>query len=266
MSGTKFFDYNYALQAFGGAVIASSNDTKKWYAFDGNKRTRWITSGEATDGDAVSIERDFQTNRVVRCLFVYDTNISDIAFYYWNGTAYVEFQDGVNCEIIKSTDYKHIYVEAAANITTAKIKITGSATLTANQEKYIGLFHSFKLLGALAYPIALNPTRNLEQVKHKLDNAKYFIIDKGEAAEFSLKIKSHINQADIDLLEALKERKAEFYIWPNGADESQFTYSFAPYRFKDLYKVCLVDKFSPEYTGNYYRAGLNDTLKMVEVD
>jgi len=262
--GITFFDFNFALQEFGGTVAVSSNDAVKWLAFDGRKDTRWLSSGEDTDGDAISLGRDLETNRDIRAFYIYNTNIANIAFEYYDGS-WQTVTDGVNAVITKSADGKYIYVLLNAKITMSKIRITGSNTIVADNEKEIYNIYAFDLIGTLEFPINPNPTEKLNEKVLKKEDSKNIVITKGDSLEFSLNIKSHINQNDIDLLETLKRRKTEFHIWINAGVEGQFIYSFAPYRFKDIYKVARVRGGNPSLTKNLYWTGLNDRIRLVEV-
>ena len=262
--GITFFDFNYALQEFQGDVSVSSNDETKWLAFDGNKNTRWQSSGEDTDGNAVFIERDFETNREIKALFIYNTNILNIAFEFYDGS-WNNITDGVNATITKTADNKYIYVLLDAKTTMSRIRISGSNTIVTNEEKYVFDVYAFDLIGTLEYPIDPNPTEQVNETIFKKEDSKNIVITKGNSFDFSLAIKSHINQNDIDLLETLKDRATEFYIWINAGVEGQFDYSFEPYRFRDIYKVARVRGGSPSLTKNLYWTGLNDALRLIEV-
>ncbi len=262
--GITFFDFNYALKEFNGSVTVSSSDETKWFAFDGSKKTRWLTTGEDTDGDSVSIERDFEANRSIQVLFIYNTNISNIAFEYYDGSWH-SLTHSSNCTIIKSSDNKHIYVLIDSITTMSKIRITGSNTITANQEKYIYEIYAFKKIGTLEYPVDIEGSDEINQDKFKKEDSKATLINKGISWDFTLRFRSHINQNDIDLYNTLKSRETEFYIWVNAGLESQFKYKFEPYRFQDIYKVGRDRGGSPALTDNLYWTGLNDILRLIEV-
>lgn len=262
--GITFFDFNFALQEFLGTVTVSSNDASKWLAFDGRKDTRWRSSGEGTDGNAISIERDFETNRDIKAFFVYNTNIDNIAFEYYDGSWH-NITDPTNATITKSADGKYVYILLNSKTTMSSIRISGSNTIIANNEKEVYGIYAFDLIGTLEFPIDPNPTENLNQTIFEKEDSKNSIITKGESWDFSLSVKSHINQNDIDLLETLKNRDTEFYIWINAGVEGQFDYVFEPYRFRDIYKVARVRGGNPSLTKNLYWTGLNDSIRLVEV-
>jgi hypothetical protein len=259
--GIRFFGTDYNNQAFGATVTVSSSDTKKNFMFDGLVATRWISSGEGTDGNAVSIEVDYGVNRTFDCFYIYNTNIDDITGWYWNGSSWVE----ITATITKSADGRYIFIKLPAAVTAQKVKLTGSNTITANQEKTVTLFYTFEEIGQFEYFPDLTPKFNTNQNQFALDDGRNFIIERGESFEADITFKSHVNQNDITLALELLARKEPFFIWPNGGDESIFTYKFPPYRFQDIYKVARVGDNTPKHTNNYYKAGMNDKFKVVEV-
>lgn len=263
--GLRFFGTNYAELQFGGTITVSSGDNTKEFAFDGLSGTKWLTSGENTDGNSVSIEMDFGFNRTFDALYIYNTNISDIVVSYWNGASYTTINSG-NASIIKSDSEQFIFIKLNSAITTAKIKATGSNTITANQEKYITQIMAFSEIGQFEYFPEFSPEIESEQNVFKTTDGRALIIERGEAFSAKIDFKSHVNQNDIDLAEELFARKEPFFIWPNGGDQDGiFRFSFRPYRFQDIIKVSIIGKRKPEFTKNYYRAGFNDSMNLVEV-
>lgn len=262
--GIKFFDENFAEQAKGGTVTPSSGTSTQWFAFDGRKDTFWVTSGEGTDGDSVSLERDFQTSRTIDTLYIYNTNIDNIAYDYWNGASWTSIT-GSNATITKSSDGMYIHIKLNSATATEKIRITGSNTIVADEEKKVGLVIATSELGQLAYRPFLIPEIELNQIIHDLDDGRSFIIEKGENFKCELQFKSHVNQADIDLIESIISAKKPFHIWPCGGDVAQFRFLFRPYRFQDVFKMGITGKLTPFLTRNFYGAGYNNPVKMIEV-
>ncbi|MCA9405047.1 MAG: hypothetical protein KC684_00785 [Candidatus Omnitrophica bacterium] len=261
--GLRFFAKDYNNIGLGGTVTASSADGTKEFAFDGLISTKWLTSGEGTDGDAVSLEMDYGTNRQFDCFYVYNTNIEDIVIAYWNGSSWVDV-DSSNAAIVKSSGNNFVFAKMNSEITTQKVRITGSNTIDADNEKYVTQFLAFAELGQFEYFPTLRPRIKNYQNKFKTSIGKNIIIDRGEVFEADIVFKSHVNANDIALATTLLERKETFYIWPNGGDEDIFSYSFKPYRFKDIFKVSIVDDNNPEFTKNYYKSGYNNIIKVVE--
>lgn len=263
--GLRFFSTNYAEIQFGGTITVSSGDTTKEFAFDGLPGTRWITNGEGTDGNAVSLEMDFGFNRTIDSLYVYHTNISDIVLSYWNGASYTTINSG-NATIIKDTTNQFVFVKLNAPVDTQKVKVTGSNTITTNQEKFVTQLMAFSEIGQFEYFPDFDPEIEPEQNVFKTTDGRGFVIERGEAFSAKVTFKSHVNQNDIDLAEELYARKEPFFIWPHGGDEDGiFRFSFRPYRFQDIIKVTVIGKRSPQFSKNYYKSGFNDVMNLIEV-
>lgn len=262
--GIRFFGTDYCENQFEGTPDASSRATFAEFAFDGLIGTKWTSDGENTDGNEVYLEMDFGISRTIDSFFVYNTNIEDIEVQYWNGSAWVSCTSG-NATIVKSTDLYHYFVNLNTAVTTQKVRVAGGDTITANQEKYVTLFRAFYELGQFEYFPDLKPKYTPKQNVFDTTDGRGFVIERGESFSAKLTFKSHVNQNDITLIESLIARKQEFFMWPNGGDESIFTYEFRPYRFQDIFKVAIVGDTSPKLTKNYYRAGYNNEIDLKEV-
>ena len=258
--GFRFFGTDHNNIAFSNTVTVSSRDANKDFMFDNLIYTRWISDGENTDGDAISVEVDYVTNRTFDSFYVYNTNIDDIAIDYWDGLAWVSVSG-----LTKSSESRYVFGYLSSPITATKVRITGSNTIVADQEKSITLFYTFLEIGQFEYFPTPKYKNNNKLKIMKLDDGRNFIIERGGAFENELTFKSHVNQNDIDLTRTLIDRKEPFYVWPCGGDVSIFTYSFKPYRFQDIFKVAIIGPDGGEHTKNYYKAGYNDKIKMVEV-
>lgn len=262
--GLRFFGTNFADLVFGGTITASSADNTKEFAFDGLSGTRWISDGEGTDGNAVSLEMDFGFNRTIDCLYVSNTNIEDIVLAYWNGASYTNITVS-NATIITDASGQYVFVKLNASVDTQKIKLTGSNTITANQEKYVTQFMAFAEIGQFEYFPDFEPEIEPKQNVFETTDGRAVVIERGEAFAARITFRSHVNQNDIDLAEELYARKEPFFIWPHGGDESGiFRFSFRPFRFQDIIKVTIVGKRSPKFSKGYYRAGFNDSMNLIE--
>ena len=259
-NGIRFFATDFNANAFSNTVTVSSRDANKTFMFDNLIYTRWYSSGEDTDGNAISIEVDYGTNRTIDSIFVYNTNIEDIVIEYWDGDSWETFGT-----ITKSDDNKYVFAHLSSPVTCTKVRITGEDTITPDEEKYVTLFYSFLEIGQFEYFPTPKYKNNIKQNIQKLNNGKNFVIELGDTFELDLTFKSHVNQNDIDLMRTLIDRKEPFYIWMCGGDTSIFTYEFKPYRFQDMFKVAIVGGDQASLTKNYYKAGYNEKVKMIEV-
>ncbi len=262
--GLRFFGTDFANKTFEGTITASSADTLKTFAFDGLKGTRWTSSGENTDGDSVSLEMDFGFNRTIDSFYIYNTNIDNIVIATWNGSSWDDVTVS-NATIVKRSDDFFVFAKLTNSVTVDKIRVTGSNTIVANEEKHVSMFLAFLEIGQFEYFPIFKPEVDPSQNVFETTNGLGFIIERGEAFRALLEFKSHVNTNDIALATTLLERKEPFYIWANGGDESIFTFNFKPFRFEDIFKMSIVGINKPEFTKNYYKAGYNNTVKLLEV-
>lgn len=262
--GLRFFGTDYAENAFGGTPDASSREDFAEFAFDGLPGTRWTSENQNTNGNVAFVEMNFGVNRVIDSFYVYNTNIEDVEVQYYSGSAWVTCNTSI-ATITKSTDLAHLHVKLNASVTTQKIRVTGSNTITADQEKHVTLFHAFLEIGQFEYFPDFTPKITPKQNVFSTMDGRGFVIDRGEQFTAKIKFASHVNQNDINLAEELLDRKEPFFVWPNGGDESLFKFSFRPYRFQDLFKVSVTGESQPKLTKNYYKGGYNNTLNLTEV-
>ena len=262
--GLRFFGTDYAALAFGGSPTASSSIANSQFVFDGLTGTKWISSGENTDGNDVFVEMDYGFGREIDSFFVYDTNIEDVEVQYFVSPSWIT-ASASNATIVKSLDLMHMFVKLNAAVTATKVRVAGGDTITPNQEKYVTQFLTFNELGQFEYFPDADPLFSPEQNVFNTTDGRNFVIERGESFAMKINMKSHKNQNDINLAMSLLERKEPFYIWPNAGDESIFTYKFKPFRFQDIFKVAHVGAYGPKYTNNYYKSGLNTILNLIEV-
>lgn len=269
LKGIRFFGTDFNNAQFDGVSDASSAPLNSGFAFDGLISTRWISSGQNTDGNAIYLEMNYGFNRTVNSFYVYNTNIANVQVEYWNGSSWIIFT-GSNSTIIKSVDTNYLFVRSNTDITTTKVRVIGSNTTPANQEKSITLFYAFTELGQLQGFPAFVPTFNLIQDVFNVTDGRNFIIERGEVFNATITFVSHQIQNDINLANTLFSYKQPFFVWPNGGNESLFRFQFRPFRFQNIYKVAVSlgsssTPSTPSFTNNYYKAGYNDTLNLVEV-
>ena len=262
--GLRFFGTNFNENQFGGTPDASSRTDFAEFAFDGLIGTKWTSSGEDTDGNDIFLEMDYGISRNIDSFFVYNTNIDDVEVQYHNGSIWITIGDGI-ATITKSIDGNHLFVKLDSSVNTQKVRVIGSDTIVANEEKHVTLFYAFIELGQFEYFPKLKPRFTPKQNVFDTTDGRGFVIERGEAFSGKIEFKSHVNQNDITLAESLIARKSEFFIWPNGGDESIFSFSFRPFRFQDIFKVAIIGDSRPELTKNYYKAGYNNVINLKEV-
>lgn len=264
MGGLRFFGTDWCELPFGNTITANSNADLQDFMFDNKESTKWISDDKSTSGLPISVEIDFGQQRCIDSVFIRNTNISDIEVQYYVSPDWATFGD-TNATILKSADSKNVFIKSNETLYPTKMKIYGTDTITLGQEKYVSIFRAFCEIGQFEYYPMFEPKRKRFQSVFNTMDGRRVIIERGERFEAMLKFKSHVNQNDIDLIEELLERREPFFIWACAGDTSVFTYSFYPFRFKDLFKVSIEGDSKPYLTKNYYKAGYNDDIKISEV-
>lgn len=256
----RIFGFDYSQQDYNGSITVSSGSSTMWYATDNNRYTRWTTSGQSGTADLATWTRDFGIPRAIDSIFVYQSNIKNVNIHYGTGNSELP-----NCTVSRSADGYHSFFKFDS-VSTNCFRLSGTSTLVAGDEKYINEVFITQQLGQFEYPVKFKGGVEKSQVDHKLENGRHFIINKGNALKGSLEFKSHVSGTDVTLFNTLLFRDAEFLLWLNGGHEDQFTYKFYPYRFEDFFKVSILKGAQPSYTDNYYKAGLNVKVDIIEVE
>ncbi len=258
----RFYDRNILFSSYGGTISGSSNASLTVSAFDENKRTQWFSSGENTDGNSVFLENILVNQSNIDTIFILNTNINNITIEVDIGAGYVSLS---NFTLTKSNDGRNYYYKLNSTISILKIKISGSNTITANQEKEIGEIMAFEELGRIAYYDDIKGDKIKLQTISKLRFGKVDIITHGQYYTFKLKLKNHYVSNDNAIIELLMNRDYEFFIWINDNDEDNIVMYQEPYRFEDVYKVVIQKKVKADYKDNYTAGGINLDLDLIEV-
>lgn len=256
----RFFDTNVLYTLFGNTINASSGTPS--LAFDEKTRYGWTSDGEDTDGDSVYIENILTQTTPVDRIFIRESNISNMSIEVNLGAGDIPL---VYSEIISSADgTSHLYI-LTTPIVTQKVKITGSNTIVANQEKTIKQIYAFSELGRLENFDNIVPRRERLQKISKLQAGKVDVIDFGRHFSFKLGLKAHYVEDDNDVINMLAQRDNPFFIWINDNTESIMKMYQEPFKFKDLYKVSVQKPDSMRFTKNLYFSGIDDSINMIEV-
>jgi hypothetical protein len=261
----RFFDTNYLFENFGGTVDASSATAIASLAFDEDTAFAWTSDGEGTDGDAIYLERVLTTAATVNRIFVRQTNISDLTIQVDIGAGYVSLATATAFTLTKSNDGTNYFYELDNSIAIDSIKFEGEDTITANEEKTIGQAYAFMELGVLANNDDIKPKRDRVQVITKLNSGKVDVVTKGRTWSFKLKLKSHYNESDNDIIDTVLQRDSEMWLWINDDQEDSMKMVQEPFRFQDLYKVEFQKGDSMRFNKNMFFSGVNVDFNLIEV-
>jgi hypothetical protein len=260
--GIKFFDRSYSditrLDIGEITVTIDSGDPLKELMFNRRRLDKWESSGAASDLTDVVLEIDFLTNRTISDLILIDTNLKDFKLDYWTGAVFSNvFTETANA----SSFYHKIFTPQV----TTKIKFTMSKTIVANEEKEIVEFIISNLIGQLEFRPLLQARNQANVQENKMINGKSKFVFNETQHIFNLQIRNYTNINDRILLQTLTDLADSFLIWPSGGDITQFSHPDEGYRLEDIFLVSRFNFPSPQYTGNYYKAGTNFDLLLKEV-
>lgn len=262
---TRFFDTNYLFENFGGTFGASSSSATAYLSFDEDRSFSWSSDGEGTDGDAIYLERTLDAPATVNRIFVKDTNISNLTIEVDVGVGYVALSSASTFTLIKSNAGDNYFYELDSSINLSKIKLIGSNTIVANQEKTIKQCLAFQELGVLSSNDDIQPKRTRIQAITKLNSGKVDIVNKGLTWEFKLKLKSHYKAEDNAIINAILQRSAEIWVWLNDNNEDSMVMLQEPWRFGDLYKLTFQKGDAPRFDKNMFFSGINVDFNLIEV-
>jgi len=256
----RFFDTNWLFEAFGGTYSASSGFPL--LCFDEENKYPWTSSGEATDGNAIFVERVLLNVVPVNRIFIKQTNINNITIEIDTGSGYVALSNFI---LTKSNDGTQYFYELGAIVSLLKIKISGSNTTPTNQDKSIQQILAFTELGVIKAIDDISPKKNRVQKISKLNTGKVDVINKGSYFSFDLRFKAHYNSSENGIIQTLINNDNAFWLWINDDEEDSMVMIQEPYRFGDIYKVAQQKDSNLSFTGNAFFSGIDAVTNLVEV-
>ncbi len=257
----RFFDTNWLFNRLDGTITASSGFPD--FAFDEDSQFAWNSSGEGTDGDAIFVTRTLAASQPIKAIFIQNTNINNITIDVDVGAGFVALS---SFTLTKSDDGMNYYYSLDSIITILAIRINGSNTITADQEKSIGQILAFRELGQIKNIDSIEPSLKRIQKVSQLLAGKKDIINKGRQFDgISLGFKTHFKSADNAMIAILLSRDEGLWLWINDNNEEVQIMKQEPFRFGDIYKVAIEKNHKLKYTGNLFFSGIDLKLKLVEV-
>jgi hypothetical protein len=258
----RIFDTNYLFENFGGSISASSNVNAAPFAFRELKFLNWTSNGENNDLNEAYLERilddSLSTNRIV----LLGCNLTTPVIQVDTGSGYADLSNFT--KITSNDGLNHLFVLDSV-ISISKIKVKGSTTIVANQEKYVQQMMAFKEIANLPNFADIQPSKDRIQAINKLANGKVDIINKGYTWSFKIKFKAHYSAADNIYISEILNRDSEMWIWINDDLEDVIFMKQEPYRFQDFYKVAFQKKHSPQFNKNAFYSGLDVDFDLIEV-
>lgn len=260
-----FFDTNFLFNGFGGSSTASSAAVSSSLSFDEDAAFSWTSNGEGTDGDVVFLERILDNTALINRIFVRDTNINNLTIEVDLGAGYVSLGTATSFTLLKSDAGSTYYYKLDSSISLLKIKLSGSNTITPNQEKTIRQCYAFSELGRIQSTDDIKPTRKRIQSVNSLNVGKWDIINRGISWSFKIKLKSHYKESENDIINTLLQRNSEVWIWLNDEQEDSIKMLQEPFRFDDIYKVGLQKSDKMKFSDNMWFSGIDVEFDFVEL-
>jgi hypothetical protein len=260
--GIKFFDRSYSditrIDIGEITVTIDSGDSLKELMFNRRKLDKWQSSGAASDLTDVVLEIDFLTNRTISDLILIDTNLKSFELEYWTGSIW-------SSVFTESSNTSSFFHKIFTPQVTTKIRFTMSTTIIPNEEKEISEFIITGLIGQLEFRPLAQPRHQGNIQENKMINGKSKFVHNETQHIFNLQVRNYTNINDRILFQTLFDLPDSFLFWPSGGDISQFSLPDEGYRLEDIYLVGRTNAPSPQYTGNYYKAGTNFDMLLKEV-
>lgn len=259
-----FFDTNWLFNNFGGTVSASSGSPQ--FAFDEDEQFSWNSVSEGTDGNAINVDRVLDSSVPINAIFIQDTNISNLTIEVDIGAGYIALNLASSFTLTKSQDGTQYYYLLDNTINILKIRILGSNTITANQEKTISQILAFRKLGQIQNIDSILPNLKRIQKVSQLLSGKKDIINKGRQFDgITLGFRTHYKETDNGIISILISRDDNFWIWLNDSNEISQKMIQNPFRFRDVYKVAVEGSHRLNYTDNMFFSGIDLRLKLSQV-
>lgn len=256
----RIFDTNRLFENLGGTIAVSSGTGQ--FAFDEDSQFGWSSDGEGTDGNTIFLTRTLESIESIDSIFIKETNINNITIEVDVGAGFVALSDFT---LTKSDDGMNYYYRLGSSINIDAIRINGSNTITANEEKTIAQILAFEELGQIKNIDTIDSKIKRVQKVSRLNSGKKDIINKGRYFEFVLGFKTHFRSADNAIIATLLDRDDAMWIWINDGAENVQVMSQQPFRFEDIFKVSIEKDNGVKYTNNLFFSGMDIKLKLTEV-
>lgn len=251
----KFFGPNHVDETCTFS-FTSANSNLSANLYDRNRTSKLQSSGsnDATNEDWVIT---FPSSKTFNRIWVDNHNIKSGNIQYWDGAAYQNFSTAATWSANADTTS---YFEFDS-VTCTQIRLRGTTTMVANDEKYVGELRVFTELGTPAINASTVDQQFIDKAvnSEKADGGNVFILF-GRKYRARWKFTS-ASADDVTLFETLKTLNTPFFIWPcGGSGQNEYGY-----RLQDMFFVNYLGGFAPNLKGNLYGIGSNIEIEVAEV-
>lgn len=243
--GTNFVDDDCTY------TLTSADSTLSSYLFDRDRNTS-LTSIGSSDAANEDFVIEFAASKTFNRILIDNHNIKSGSLQYWNGSAYVDFSSAISWSANATTTHYYEF----NSVSTTKIRLRMSTTITANDQKRVGSLYVMLELG----DVSANPTR--VPIKYAAAQNKQIAADNGTIlVRFGKKFQAELffsdaTDADVTLFETLWDSGQSFHVYMcGGTGQTQ-----RGYRLQDIYLVNFVNDFEPNLKGDLF--GIGTTIKL----
>ncbi len=258
--GIKFFEESVCLFRDGATITATSNNTNAKVVLTNDRRLRWESIG-SDDTTTETLEITFSGSETINRIYLAGNN-----FLSYN----IKYDNAGWVTITPTTSFNEegvIYYEFA-DITTTKLQINCTTTQVADEEKTLTTALAMAEVGQFnLFPDIKSVKIDRNETKKKTLNEKYLVQKGFKTRAFSIGFPAYSEQDDLELMTSLFEREEPFYVWLCGGKygATYFKPIIEPFTLDDMITMQTRDSLSNKYKNNYYKGGINTTLKLVEV-
>lgn len=260
----KFFrksrcDYSFSYVS----ATASNTPGSAANTLQRSNRTGWGTTG-SSDAENTTFQVNFGDAVTIDSILLIGHNWKNYKIQYLanDGVTWTDFNPVVNPT--NSTDTTTLH--SVPNTVTTALLVTIFGTQVPNAEKILNQFIATTLLGQLAgWPVINKPTLSRSLLAQPVISGKVNMAQQVGAFSCMLNVQVWSSDADLSLMETLKNATEGFLFWPCGGDQTQFLTVREGYRLQDIYLCRFKNEWTPQLYKGFYRSGMTIQTELVEV-
>jgi hypothetical protein len=263
--------YNNYLVDYANTITLSSG-TNSNYLYDFDRSTKWQSSG-SNDTTTESIIVTFTSSQSISRLLFINENWKDYHVYYWNGSDYADFASvykdattAVASSISATANTNTSLYYEFTEVSTTKIKIEITKTLTTDAEKYLYELYIGKEIGTFTADLASLPNSikpvysNTNAIYNKKSNGGIIKYERSNKFNAQFDIKELLNTADQTIINIMYDQ-GQFAILLCGS----IPYTQRGWRNQDLFNVIIDGNEQVEFSiGRVAMMGLSHSFVLLE--
>lgn len=269
--GTKIFNDSKSLARNGASCVASSGATAQDNILNFDKNFAWSSVG-SNDSTTETLTITLPEATAITRIYLTGINWKNFNIKYngSNNFSNVTTLDATGGASIAETNWtKSTAYYEFDSVSVTSITITINTTQTANQQKTCNIFCATTEIGTFSNSglFQVNPTIDFNE-RQETNITNRVFIEKGiETFSCTLSAPYIALQADLDIIETMKNSQEDFIVWIcGGGYGSDFArLEQKPYRLQDIYRMQVVGSSSANFYNNSYFTGIVDSLRLVEV-